>query len=228
MYGREVISKKKLPLFLINPIKKEILNLFKLKNLFYPHLRVVKDGISTEEANYVISYSYNNRSNFINIIDKYKLNRLYNNGSSIVFTHANRLSQRLDFFSKKLNSEIKLPNHLNFYFTPKDSQGYKIHYDKHNVIVIQLDGEKIWKIYNKVPDNKIMEPFMQNLHLLKKETENLITLKRGDILFVPKGYFHDVSTNQKKSFHLTIGLNPSKFSNDDLEKSDSVDFIFDK
>jgi ribosomal protein L16 Arg81 hydroxylase len=36
----------------------------------------------------------------------------------------------------------------NIYLTPASNQGFRTHYDNHDVMVVQVEGEKLWRFYN--------------------------------------------------------------------------------
>ena len=36
----------------------------------------------------------------------------------------------------------------NSYYTPRRSQGFAVHHDTHDVFVLQVAGEKHWRVYD--------------------------------------------------------------------------------
>jgi ribosomal protein L16 Arg81 hydroxylase len=95
----------------------------------------------------------------------------------------------------------------NLYLTPPSAQGFRTHYDNHDVLVIQVEGEKAWRLY----DMPIEAPFRgEGFEPGKYETGALreeFVLKAGDCAYVPRGLMHDALTaGDAASLHVTVGL----------------------
>jgi ribosomal protein L16 Arg81 hydroxylase len=118
-------------------------------------------------------------------------------------------------FEAFLNTDIA----VNLYLTPGGSQAFGSHFDKHDVFILQVEGSKIWKIFTP-PENLPVEvvykarqqwferklPFEQSLGPLRPsaQLDREILLSAGDLLYVPRGYVHQVFTSDKPSLHLTV------------------------
>lgn len=123
---------------------------------------------------------------------------------------------------------------LNLYVTPANVQmSAPPHTDKQDVVVVQTQGRKRWRVYSP-PDSTLkseLDPFARGkggdsltVAMLEKEGSELlldVTLLPGDILFVPSRFPHTTDTldcygdedrGERKfgkediSMHLTIGL----------------------
>jgi ribosomal protein L16 Arg81 hydroxylase len=98
------------------------------------------------------------------------------------------------------------PFQTNFYLTPSESKGFSPHWDSHDVIVLQISGNKIWKFY----ENSV-ELADANLKFEKDGFEagkviQEITLEQGDLLYIPRGLTHDAYTAESHSLHVTTGF----------------------
>ncbi|XP_054829688.1 ribosomal oxygenase 2 [Eublepharis macularius] len=92
----------------------------------------------------------------------------------------------------------------NVYITPPGSQGLPPHYDDVEVFILQLEGEKHWRLYkptvhlaqeyNVEPEDRIGTP-----------THDFL-LKPGDLLYFPRGTIHQADTppGVSHSTHVTI------------------------
>jgi ribosomal protein L16 Arg81 hydroxylase len=118
-------------------------------------------------------------------------------------------------FETFLNTDIG----VNLYLTPGGSQAFGSHFDNHDVFVLQVEGSKIWKIFTPPLDLPVEVvyrarpqwferklPFEWNLGpsrpAVKSDREFL--LSAGDLLYVPRGYVHQVFTSDMPSLHLTV------------------------
>ena len=80
----------------------------------------------------------------------------------------------------------------NIYVTGPNAQGFAVHSDDHDVLVLQTHGTKHWNIFDK--------PAGPMLHD--------VTLKPGDVLYMPKGFPHAGATTDQLSIHVTVGIFP--------------------
>lgn len=127
----------------------------------------------------------------------------------------------------------------NLYWTPPaSSRAFETHLDWMDVIVLQLQGEKDWSIWNQpmiqwvLPDQKrkptrdelVLSPTYNNSNAAFRN----VRLSPGDLLYIPRGYLHNATTppppslnsnNIEKeeimkmsSLHLTIGIEHGFFS----------------
>jgi hypothetical protein len=96
---------------------------------------------------------------------------------------------------------------FNIYLTPPGAQGFRTHYDTHDVLILQVQGEKSWRTWPT--------PWVQfaNEHTPLRgepkptEAPQSHMLRAGDVLYVPRGVLHDAaSQGAQSSLHLTIGL----------------------
>ena len=98
---------------------------------------------------------------------------------------------------------------VNCYCTPPTSQGFAPHYDTHDVLVVQIEGEKRWKVYgaeSACPLNEMRDgnPKMDTGNA-KPDT---FLMQAGDVLYIPRGYIHEAEAEGIASLHLTFGLHP--------------------
>jgi hypothetical protein len=96
--------------------------------------------------------------------------------------------------------------HANAYLTPGDSPGFTPHYDTHDVFVLQIAGNKRWRLFEPpltLPHRS--QAFMPLGYVLPAPILEL-DLKPGDLLYMPRGYVHAAETLRGHSAHVTIGV----------------------
>lgn len=105
-----------------------------------------------------------------------------------------------------INDTFRCTSNANVYITPPDACGFDVHYDSHDVFVLQIAGTKHWKVYSNpytLPlgiHNSV--PFeVDNLDLLYD-----VTLEAGDTLYMPRGFVHEAATSADLSAHITAGI----------------------
>lgn len=100
----------------------------------------------------------------------------------------------------------------NLYLTPPNSQGLACHYDDHCVFVCQLVGTKQWTI--SPPQDKLLPRLYEQISgtcfspaSSGKDSCMQVMLKEGDILYIPRGFFHEAyTTDGRFSLHLTLAI----------------------
>lgn len=94
----------------------------------------------------------------------------------------------------------------NLYLTPPNAQGFKAHWDTHDVFVLQVHGSKAWSIY----DTKIEMPLLgQGFNHQQQEpgpVAHEFILRAGDMLYCPRGLMHAAQSADETSLHITFGL----------------------
>jgi ribosomal protein L16 Arg81 hydroxylase len=97
----------------------------------------------------------------------------------------------------------------NLFLTPPGARAFPLHYDTHEVLVLQLDGAKHWRVYSPV----IEAPLKQTTgdrevdHAIAGEPLLDVVVEAGDILYVPRGFLHEAWTeSDRHSLHITAGI----------------------
>lgn len=105
----------------------------------------------------------------------------------------------------KTESALHCQSGVNLFVTPSNAQCFQAHYDEHDLFIIQIGGVKHWKVFENAvylpfePQNKKRVDF-SGLALLHD-----VYLEAGDLLYVPRGFVHEVTTTDTISFHITLG-----------------------
>ena len=95
----------------------------------------------------------------------------------------------------------------NSYYTPRGSQGFAVHHDTHDVLVLQVAGEKRWLLYEPLLELPLKHQRYSRSLGEEGEPTDEIVLRAGDTLYLPRGWLHQAETSDTDSLHLTIGIN---------------------
>lgn len=127
--------------------------------------------------------------------------QLYAGGVSVSMANLEYYSNLILALSRSLERELQAPVQVSFYATPGSSQALGVHSDGHDVLVIQMRGEKRWDIYYD-PADPARDAEKPQRHILHS----------GGWLFVPTGMRHEVKNEgSEPSVHLTVGFHPLKW-----------------
>ncbi|MEH6416269.1 cupin domain-containing protein [Pseudomonas sp. CGJS7] len=165
--------------------------------VFYEsEVRVAKDGGIVPNSAYCNSGTVN----------RAKIWSQYRSGATLVFEHLSRKHAGLLRLMSACEQSLMVPCRANAYITPPSSRGFNLHYDTHDVLILQVSGSKLWRVHDSplaLPheEQSFRPEWAQRSRLLAE-----INLEPGDVLYLPRGYIHGASTNHDTSFHVTIGI----------------------
>ncbi|MBU2938377.1 cupin domain-containing protein [Lacinutrix sp. C3R15] len=168
------------------------------QNVKYPDVQLVGTSIDFKHREYL------HPDNSINLPKLYKF---YAEGATINVVGLNNYLMSLGELCDHLTKETSHRYQTNIYCTPKEKQGFNTHYDSHDVIVLQIHGSKEWEIYDNPVELPLKGPqnFTPEMDLTPTLKQN-ITLKEGELLYIPRGVMHNAKTTDTSSIHITLGL----------------------
>lgn len=135
-----------------------------------------------------------------------ELQAVYARGKTVVIMTMQQRWLPIALLCRKFESFFHCPVHANLYLTPAGAQGFDAHFDTHEVLVLQLEGQKHWRLYG--PARKL--PLVgERLTVPREELGPVreICLEAGDLLYIPRGHVHEAFTSEGASMHLTVGIN---------------------
>jgi hypothetical protein len=133
----------------------------------------------------------------------------FSDGYTIILGGVERFVRAIASLAHSIEVELNFPVQVNAYITASATQGLVPHYDDHDVLILQIQGSKIWHLYDgpdalphelRRDDRKVA---IDGLPVLAD-----LCLEVGDVLYLPPGRVHAAETNSELSAHLTVGLHP--------------------
>lgn len=179
------------------------------RGLRAPFLRVAKNGSTMADSAFTASGGTG--AAIADQASDDKLLRLFADGATIVLQGLHRTWPALIEFSQQLAADLGHPVQVNAYVTPPQSTGFSDHYDVHDVFVLQVEGEKRWRLRRPVHELPLRDqPWDQR----KSDIEHAsaqpplleFTMHPGDCLYLPRGFLHSATALGGVSTHLTIGV----------------------
>lgn len=135
--------------------------------------------------------------------------RHFAEGCSVRVLHPQRYQDSLLRLVQALERFFNTPVGCNAYWTPPACQGFAPHYDDIDALVLQLEGEKRWRLYaprdaaESLP--RYSSPNFDRKDLGAPLAE--VVLKPGDTMYMPRGLIHEAcSLPNTHSLHVTISM----------------------
>jgi ribosomal protein L16 Arg81 hydroxylase len=134
-------------------------------------------------------------------------------GATLVLQGVHRVWPPVGEFARRLASELAHPVGVNAYLTPAQDQGFNIHYDTHDVFVLQTAGAKQWRVHRPgTVDPLPSRPWDSHTEELSASTDDPpvldVCLEPGDSLYLPRGWPHSAQARRDTTMHLTVGVFP--------------------
>jgi ribosomal protein L16 Arg81 hydroxylase len=179
------------------------------RGLRTPFLRVAKNGTTLADKAFTAPGGVG--AGIADQVSDDRLVRLFADGSTLVLQALHRVWPPLLEFCQQLAAELGHPVQANAYVTPPQNQGFSAHYDVHDVFVLQIEGEKRWRIHPPVLESPLRDqPWNDRRAAVEKQAQEppLIEalLRPGDCLYLPRGYLHAATALGGVSTHLTLGV----------------------
>lgn len=169
-----------------------------------PFFRLIRDGGGRPAASYLRSAGAGHTT----VHDLANPGRIAEEvwaGASIVGQALQRTWPPVRDLCRGLAEELGHRVQANAYLSPPEAEGFDLHYDTHDVFVLQVEGTKHWSVHAPAdllphrrgrsdPPPSFGEPVWSG------------GLEPGDCLYLPRGFGHQARTSDSASLHLTVGV----------------------
>nr|WP_242535023.1 cupin domain-containing protein [Roseococcus suduntuyensis] len=144
-------------------------------------------------------------------VDLPRLLARFDAGASLVVSQFDETHPPLQRLCRGLEKLFLHAVQANLYLTPPAAQGFRTHYDTHDVLVLQVEGRKRWRVWDGEPLPRPTRRTGWTGKLAPEGEPHTLLLEPGDALYIPRGVFHDAATEPgETSLHITLGfLEPS-------------------
>lgn len=129
-------------------------------------------------------------------------------GATLSLDNVDELAPGLGQLSEALQEVLRSRTFVNLYASWRTQRGFDLHWDDQDTVILQVSGRKHWKLY---PPTR--------LHPLKNDVETPLTpsgepawdgvLEDGDLLYLPRGWWHVAFPLDEPSLHLTVTIKPA-------------------
>jgi ribosomal protein L16 Arg81 hydroxylase len=127
-------------------------------------------------------------------------------GATISISHLQECLPELAALCRATEKVFSHHFQTNIYLSPPNAQGFKTHFDSHDVFVLQIAGSKIWTLNDTGIELPLHgQRFEPGVHTAGPVTQEF-TLRPGDLLYCPRGLYHAARSNDEVSLHITLGL----------------------
>ncbi|WP_282693503.1 cupin domain-containing protein [Streptomyces sp. CC208A] len=185
-----------------------LLDLIKRRHLANPQLRCYAGGEEVHPSTF-LSMNVNRRKQAVSQADMAALGRILNGGGTVVLDHVDFFDPTLEVVCRALGWWSGELTSANAYLAVGDTDGFHLHWDDHEVIAVQLSGEKSWEVRRPSRAAPMYRDAERN-HTSSEEVLWKGTMRAGDIMHIPRGFWHTAtrlgSGSGGHSLHVTFGF----------------------
>ncbi|MFF5189444.1 JmjC domain-containing protein [Streptomyces sp. NPDC000345] len=172
-----------------------------------PQFRVFQESEEVHPAIYFTD-SVSPRGQSIPMVNMHSLGRLLRDGATVILDQANVFDPTLEVACRALQWWSRERVQVNAYLTTNEASGFPLHWDDHDVVIVQLAGEKEWEVRG----TSRALPMYRDTDPNNTPSEEIIwsgVMKTGDVMHIPRGHWHQATRNghgSGKSLHVTFGI----------------------
>ncbi|MFD3325215.1 JmjC domain-containing protein [Streptomyces sp. NPDC058701] len=190
---------------LLNPRK--LLDLVMRRSVTTPQFRIFQDGAELHPGRY-IQPSVTRRGQAIPMADMRRVGGLMREGCTMVLDEVDFFDPVMEATCRALQWWARELVQVNAYLTTQDASGFKLHWDDHDTVIVQLAGRKSWEVRGtsrKVPMYRDSAPNAE-------PSEEIVwqgVMEPGDVMHIPRGFWHQATRDDQGdgySLHATFGI----------------------
>jgi ribosomal protein L16 Arg81 hydroxylase len=160
-------------------------------------VRIMRDGVQIPRQLYT-----SNQGKHLNVRS---FHDLLPQGVSIVVDSVERSIPNICQLCTAIEREMGICTEVNAYLSFFKGGAFKPHFDVMDVLVVQVHGNKQWRIWNTEVPYPIEMADRAKVNA-SVAPDQVVEMAPGDVLFIPRGEPHSAAVSTKHSVHLTIGL----------------------
>lgn len=184
------------------------------RNLRPPQLHVVMDGVEVADDLFQVGnlgLGTRQPGPFVSRVDARKLANFLRSGATFIANAIHDYHEPIRRLSDEIEQSLGTYVNVNLYASWRSTRGFATHWDDHDVYVIQAVGEKRWHLFG---ETRNLPTTLDNRPNLDRPDEPVWSgkLTAGDVLYVPRGWWHDARVDEaddgRGSIHLTLNTRP--------------------
>lgn len=176
------------------------------------HLRLYKDVTLVPAADYC-NLTPRRDGQFVLRPSPAKVQVCLADGASLVANGVQYLTPRTSRIADLLSRRFAAMIEANLYCSFHGVRALGTHYDDHHVWAFHLEGEKVWRVYENRSDTPHVFPpdspeARRWVEATRGPVMHEIRMKPGDLLYLPRGWYHDALADGGASLHITWSVTP--------------------
>src|SRR4051794_36815906 len=181
-------------------------NLLRHQRLDSPRLRLVREGKPVPVESYVQHASSRPQPHLrIPRLRSAEITRHLRDGATLVVDAVDEIVESVTSLAQDLEWVLRTRIQVNMYAGWRTSHGFDLHWDDHDVLILQVSGRKHWKLYEMTREHPLPQDNRRKFEAPEQPLWEGM-LEDGDLLYIPRGWWHVAVPLEEPTLHLTVGL----------------------
>lgn len=178
------------------------------RNLHREQLQVAQDGNYVPEHLYsYVGNGFGSRlhQSWHSRIDPQKLEAFVRNGASVILNSLQTIHEPARALISEIENGMAIYAGVNLYATWRATPCFSTHWDDHDVYILQVRGRKVWRLWGEVR----REPLRRDVEPNQVAPSRPLwtgSLDEGDVLYIPRGWWHSAHVAKENDGRGTIHL----------------------
>ena len=143
--------------------------------------------------------------------DPDKVQEYLKRGATLIANDIDHLNRGMTAFAHAMEQGLGGMVQGNLYLSSRRRQGFAAHFDTHDVFAVHVEGTKTWHVYEGRAADPIAHAMFKSYgqeHHDKAKGELLmdVHMEPGDILYLPRGQYHDAIADEGGAVHIAFGV----------------------
>ncbi len=176
-------------------------------------MKLVLDGRDVPPSSYSVSGMTREGTRAL-LPEAPKVEALLGRGATIILDLVETLAPGIAAVSRALTAGTGSVVVCNAYCSFKAHQGFLSHFDTTDVFALHIEGSKVWRIYEGFAAYPVDMPGYNSSSMTPEEHSSArgklameIEMTPGDLLYLPRGQYHEALASSRASLHLSFGAN---------------------
>lgn len=169
-----------------------------------PGLRLAKNGNIIPHEKYTYSYS-NFQGEAAELLCHKAIYDCFLDGATIIYDNIEEKLEKLLKLVQSIEYLLEEYCSAHLYVSKEEESGLDIHWDDHDVLVLQIHGQKKWTLYEKDIEYPVRSDRLNNPGTPGVEIWSGV-LDPGNILYLPRGYWHLPEATGEMCCHISIAI----------------------
>ncbi len=128
-------------------------------------------------------------------------------GATLILDQVDEMMPRVRMLAEDFRNALGAYTTANLYAGWRKQNGFDLHWDQQDTLIIQVDGRKRWQVYRPTR----LHPLSVDLEKPARPSDEPIfdgILENGDAIYMPRGWWHMAFPMDEPSLHLTMTTVP--------------------
>nr|QEO73889.1 hypothetical protein [uncultured bacterium] len=185
----------------------KLLDVIMRRSIAPPQFRCFQDGTELHPDGYLTQVT-TRRGQTLPAANMDRLGRLLESGCTVVLDALDSFDSTMEVACRALQWWSREVVQVNIYLTTQNAPGFALHWDDHDVVIVQLAGEKSWEVRG----SSRRAPMYRDAEPNQKPCEEVVwagEMHAGDVMHIPRGFWHQATRADQGdgySLHATFGF----------------------